>query len=242
MLWKTLLGLASTTITACYSTSSEDLQGKDDDVVFPTLRVSWEAIRPEKAGFVTEIPAEAEGVQGSLAVDFDLTYGEAKSSQDLKAGERFRMDDLDVTGPARVSHDYDMWAWSFAARGGFWVNGFFGFEGIGGFAFQHLDIEAKSGGQRVGDDEIYGGPLFGAQLSLNPFSWFTLFARGSITFGFLEDLYNLTSAETGISLTPHDRVSVFGGWRWWDLEVDRSGEADIELEMSGPVFGVHVHF
>jgi hypothetical protein len=236
---RALLALGSITATSC--TYSEDLEGKDDDVLFPDLRVSWEAVRTEKAGFISEVPASARGVHGSLAVDFDLTYGEGKSSQDLDALETFEMDDLDVTGPARVSHDYDMWAWSFAARGGFWVEGFFGLEGLGGIAFEHLDVEAKSGGVRVSDNEIYGGPLLGAQISLRPFEWFTLFARGSITFGFFEDLYNLTSGETGISVTPHEHVSIFGGWRWWDLEVDREGEADIQLEMSGPLFGVQVN-
>ncbi len=162
-------------------------------------------------------------------------------TQNIQAGESFRMDSLNIVGPARVSHDYDLYSWSFVARGGFWVDGYFGLEGLGGIAFEYLDIEASSGGVTVGDDEIYAGPLFGAQLSLKPVPWCTIYGRGSITFGFLEELFEFANAEAGLSFAPHEKVTVFGGWRWWDLEVDRSGEADIELELSGPTFGLQIH-
>ena len=51
---------------------------------------------------------------------------------------------------------------------------------------------------------------------------------------------NTSEVGADVHLTP--TFSVFGGWRWWDYEEIVEGESDLDVDLSGPSFGLLFRF
>jgi hypothetical protein len=198
-----LLGLAG-----C-GPSSKDIKGSDSSVFFPSFRATVNILPEEDEKNRTQ-----EEITSSLAADFDFAYGHGNSSQQINTGEFLNFGDAHFNGPASIASDYKVYAGSFGVRGGALINRVVTIGAIGGVGFQRLDLDVESGNITEHDKNLTAGPLFGAQLTVQPISWLDLYGRVTRTF------------------TSHVIL---------DTQEDKN-KADINLNLSGLTVGVHLIF
>ncbi len=227
----------------------------DDFSVIPTVRLTYNLI-PEEESAIREFfvgkkyseqdPLEERpAVEATLAIDGDFSFGRGNSHEDISAGQTRMFEDLTISGPAEVRTDYDLYAYSLAARGGLW---FFekqlGAEAIGGVAFSHLLLSFGSGVNSRTDVSFAAGPLAGGQVTYRPIDWLGLYGRGTVSWGFGEglDFVQIAAVEGGLEVIPLPGFGITAGYRWWDYTEDHSERSSFEMVLHGPVVGIHVTF
>jgi len=230
---------------------SEDVKIHDQGVLFPTFRGSVGLIGPAP-GSLIPIPAAARAekaagsIQPCLSIEGEFSYGSGDSSQIIAAGEHLDFRGVQFTGPAKIDSDYDLAVGEVGARGGMWIERMVGIEGIAGVAVESFDLEIESGGIRDSKRFLFVGPLVGAQLSVRPIPGITFYGRatGLPGLGGGDYVSSLKVGELGLEVMPVPWVGIFGGWRWvgLNLEHDDATRADIRMEVSGPVAGIHLAF
>ena len=227
----------------------EPVEGEDDNVFFPSFRATWQ-IAPEKArakkGNTEGERTASEPIAGSFALDFDFSYGGGSSSQNLPSGEVLRFGGTRFTGPARVSHDYDLYVFTVAPRGGLLIYDTLAIEGMIGGGFNYFDLELESAGTSESGDRIAGGPLFGTQITWrlpDPLRWASLYGRASVLVGFGDADTQLNNLEAGIIFNPTSTIGIMAGWRRWEYFEEFNGsDADVDLVLSGPMAGLQITF
>ncbi len=247
-----LLGVVALGLPACsvaHTVESEDFS------VIPAARLTFNLISEEESAirefFVGKEYSERDpleerpAVEATLAIDGDFSAGRGNSSEDISAGQTRMFEDLTVNGPAEVRVDYDLYAYSFAARGGLW---FFerqlGAEAIGGIAFSHLVLGFTSGADDRTDVSFAAGPLAGGQVTYRPIEWLGLYGRGTVSWGYGSglDFAQIAAFEGGVEAIPLPGFGILAGYRWWDYTEDHEERASFEMQLHGPVLGVHVTF
>lgn len=243
-------------VAASCTSSGDAIQGTDDYVFFPAVRVTLPFIGNEKtltrnlttlvAGAVeppaSEASAESAGeappvsVSPSLALDFGYGYGHGRSHQDLSAGEVIRLDNDSISGPARVATGYDLHYFDVAVRGGMWLGDRVGLEGMGGLGIQYTRVELESGGVHDSERTTRGSMLLGVQGTIKIIEWLFVYGRGAWTLGYME------SAEAGVETRVYRGIGLMAGWKWWDFQTDRDNKSALDLNFSGPFAGLHVTF
>ncbi len=153
--------------------TSEPVEGRDDDVFFPSFRATWKILPEKKKTLVDTLRSDTSEVENgselapilpSFAVDFDFVYGSGDTSQRLTTGEELDFGDTTFSGPTRVTADSDLYVWTLAPRGGFWIYETVGIEGFLGAGINYLDLELESGALSESETSVAGGPAFGGQL------------------------------------------------------------------------------
>ncbi len=240
-------------------TSPEDIEGRDSSVFFARGRMSFSTLTPSHMATVSKAAAPKKAVASDsgpqqvakeapagpvepcLAAEIDFGYGHGDFSQSIAAGETIDFKSVDVTGPARVTAELDLYHYSVAARGGVWFGGIFGMEGLIGANVQHSIVEVESGTAHDRSETVRGGPIFGGQVSLQPLRWLLFHGRGSYSVGFGSRTGDLGILEAGASLSPGAGVWFTGGWSWWGYFEGRDG-SDVDVDISGPFAGLHLVF
>lgn len=233
-------GLAAA-LAAIGCSTSEPVVGEDDDVFFPSFRATANVIPPPERTLLDlagrrRDPARRPGVWPTLAADLDFTYAEAFTSQRLDPGENLEFEDRTFLGPARVAAVSHFYLWSLGMRGGMSIADYVTIEGMGGAGFAYVAMELKEGTASDRDDTFVGGPMVGGQLSGHPLPWLVIFLRGTFTgtFGGEIETGSIASGEAGLEVIAVPGVGLQGGWRWLEYETERSGQADEEIDLSGP--------
>ena len=182
-------------------------------------------------------------IEGSSAIDLSFNYGHADIADPLAAGESVRVGDTFVSGPGRIGAEIDFYTGSVVERGGFWIHRIVAIEGIVGLGVTYVDFDLTRSGAGGGNDTWSVGPLGGAQLTVRPLDWLSFYARGTYYGGLADssaDFVELGTGELGFELMPLPGLSIFAGWHWEDYDEERRRESDLELELSGPVVGLHL--
>lgn len=224
--------VACTAGCVVWTDSTVDIEGEDENVVFPLARASWELI-PNTRG------EEMEAVEGTLTLDLEAAYTEADFNQNLSSGRSINFDHVEFPGPSRVAGDADLITASASVRGGMMILEQLRLEGILGVGLSHMDLELESGATRERDINTAVGPLFGARFTWQPLTAAGLYAQGTVLAGV--EHTSVAVGEVGIVLTPIRPVSIVGGWRWLGYREDRS-RSDVDLDLSGPIVGLQVTF
>src|SRR5262245_22253236 len=228
-----------------------------DTTVFPAARFTYDILqgirekkaakeqKPEKNPEEPEAPKKPQKpVQGSLIAEVDLDFARGSSRQTSEAGG---IDFADKFFPGSTSYDADYFVFRGAGivRGGFWVKDTFGLEGYVGFSGWKLDLKIDSGAMSASNSSCSFGYVFGAQLSLRPIHEITIYGRACYGGAVLlqqDGVGGMTLLEVGASIKLVAHISVFGGYRGWEIGEARSGASDIDLKLSGPLVGIELGF
>jgi|GEM_PF-3428228 len=223
----------------------KDINLGDKGVFFPSLRITT----AEPLSLASkETPADPESMrkpERTFSIELDLSGGSGDDSQSLQSGESIRFEGTTFSGPGTVDGEFDLVAGSLAlrvdmprsesARAAFLV----------GLGFTELDLELSQNGTKERDTSSALGLMLGVLAEIQ-FSSRTSF-QGRFTLmlgktgGDEDDGVVLTQLEAGLLWAIAGGVSVFGGFRHWSYEQNRTG-SDVDIEMSGPVLGVQIGF
>jgi len=222
------LGLAALGVSLLASCVSREIEVEERNVVFPSLRGTfWDGARSEAVV--------------DHALELDLAYGAGEDLQMLGVGESVNLDGMTFTGPGTLQNEVDLTAGSATWRMDFLSPGdgvSFGGALLLGAAFTNLDIEISNGAVSERSTLANGGPILGGQFHIQPRPWIELHVRSTIQVGISDDPSSLATWEAGLELEPHPTIGLFAGWRWWNYDKEVPG-SDIDLELSGPTFGLH---
>ena len=226
-------------LAAC--TSTNDIAGKDKDMLFPTGRVT---IRTRKETPPPEGGAdEAAELERRWRVDIEVsaTGGEGDFGARLLAGESIDINGTVFSGPANLVADFRLFEASVAAKAG-WQLDKIDIMGLLGVGYSNFDLEVTDGATTGRANESGIGPLAGIQVSWEPIKRVELYARGT----FLIVLADATSGqfELGGGFAVTRNVFLFGGYRWWRYrhEVAFSNFNDFDIRAGGFVLGLELRF
>lgn len=227
--WRTLAALAFA-LAGCRS--SEDVELADRATLFPFVRTTiWNGERS-----ATEVY--------DSALEIDLGHAAGKDRQSVGFGDEIDFDGTTFSGPVTVRNEADLLAGSATFRADFQSDGdrfAFGGAFLVGGGFTSLNLEVSSAALSERDMFTNFGPIVGGQFHLVPAPWIELRVRSTIQIGISDDPSVLTTLETGIEVEPHPSIGLFLGWRLWDYAKERKG-SDIDVELSGPTFGLNFEF
>lgn len=227
---------------ACASTS-DPIEGDDRGVLLPAVRGTWtlrsfDAARAaESAG--GDAPAE-------LRLDVELAFGSGSFDQRLRPGEQVQLDEVTFSGPATVAVEFDLHRalvdvrYATAERSGLRA------EAFAGLGVSYLEVEARSGGVRDGDQQFALGPLVGAGASYRPAERWRLFLEASLGVAVAEgwEEVRLRTLELGALFAATPSLEVGAGWRDLRYRQERGsfGDSDLDLGLSGPLVSLRLHF
>lgn len=234
-------------LSAC--TSTEDIKGRDNTVFTPAFRASTQLLpytpSPYSGSAASDTPpAPARRAKFHLFLDFDLATGQGDSDQSVGTGKNVEYGDATIAGPATVEHEYTLTVASAAGRAGWLFGDRFALEGLLGLGLTSLDMEVSSGSTSDDDSTTGLGALIGMQLAFYLRPDVAIEARFSSLANTNSDEATVLDAyETVVKYRAASDVDLFAGWRWWDLEQERSdGDSDVFLKISGPTLGVQLRF
>ena len=173
---------------------------------------------------------------------FRATRVDGSFDQDLEFGERIRLEDSAINGPALVDGELDLAYYSVAIGGGrnFGREGF-RTETYFGISQTRFDLELESADRRLQaeDDTVEFYMQWAAIAPINEsldfgFSW--ALSVGREFSGISEiDLF----LEYGLA----EHLAVTGGYRWFEYQYDSDDyDSNLEVDFRGPFLGIRVPF
>ena len=197
-----------------------ELDVKDDSTFFPTLRVS------KKLNHIWTIDAIADYAAGT-----DTATG-STGTPIVIGGTSF---------PGAVQVDFDLTTVRVEARAHHDISDTWLIEGFLGAALYYTDVTVTAGGVRGDDTQFTGGPEFGGRLGWRPAPRLQVYAESYLTYPFPDGIVPLGEFEAGLEWKAVGPMSVFGGWRWRNLELIRN-DSDFDFEWSGVFLGLGFDF
>ncbi len=190
---------------------------------------------------------ERSWFQPSLSIDFDYRAGVAGSdARSMDDEEYLDYDGQRFLGPEQLDYDYTLHVGSVSARGGARFLDVVGLYMLGGLSTSALQLEVDAPGERAGDTGVSLGAHWGWRAVLTPHPVLDLYGQWQLHLlaglsSNRESVFMNTS-EVGANVHLTQTFSVFGGWRWWDYEEVVDGESDLDVDLSGPTFGLLFRF
>jgi hypothetical protein len=248
-----IAGIAA--VGGCGRWTEVDVEAQDRRVIFPVLRAVWHVDprkEPEDPSPGEEAPSAApEEVDRRMqvALEFDFTGGQGDSTQNLDLLEMIDFDDTEFYGPGPVKSEFSLFSGTIAARLRWPVSRTISFDGLFGLGLDRLDLELSDAVKSARDTTTTIGPYLGARMNWQPFAVVGAYVQAFGYVGVLgfSDSYSgiaaasHSGAELALTITPHRSVTLFGGWRVWSYNEERSG-SDVDLRMSGPIAGLRLDF
>ncbi len=197
---------------------------------------------PDPSGADERVPFEA-------VASLDLEYRVGLAGEDRRGVADTRFVDYDGTrflGPQTLEYDYSLHAGTISGRGGLRVYEILALEGLVGLTTSALQLEARGTTDRASDTGVGLGAHVGARATLTPHPVFDLY--GQLLYHLLGGLQSdrnevvMQTIDLAGDLHLASHLSFFGGWRWWTYEEQISHDSDVEVELSGPAFGVLLRF
>jgi len=204
--------------------------------------------------------AEVEGVEprdarrsgwatpGSLVVDLEYSVGIGGDDDEFLSAPEF----VDYAGtrfsaPQRLKYDYDLHLGSISARGGPRFFDVLAVEVLVGASSSVLDLGVRGSGERSTDTGAAIGINVGTRGTITPhpvidfYGQWALHILGSPGKSRRNTVF-IRAAEVGANLHLTSYVSLFGGWRWLKYEEDIDRASDLDVDLSGPSFGLLFRF
>jgi hypothetical protein len=190
------------------------IRGEDDNVFFPSLRVSYPLVMPS-----------SRFGPGEAAVEADFARGRGTSHQALGAGETISFGGTMYAGPVDVRQNFKLDVASAAVRVGIPRNSPVYADLLLGVLYTGLDLNLQSGSQTAYKEFRDGGGIAGIGIGSR------LTDRLMLDLRFVFEIipFNWTRArnmqivdfQASYWLTQH--VAVTGGYRRWKYQIDADG-------------------
>jgi hypothetical protein len=215
---RALLGIVLLGAAGCVT----DLDVKDRDVLFPTLRVS-------------------KGFAKRWYIDLTVDYGEGSDSEQVTSAGPIEFGGSTFSAGA-VDVDFSLLATMLAARANFRPSEQWDLNVFFGAVVCYTDVTVTNGVQTAHDTTTSIGPLVGGQFGYCPHERIQLYARPFLSIGGAHgDYVGLAGVDLGAQFRIAGPVRALAGWRLWQYEEQRS-MSDLECEYSGPFLGLSFEF
>jgi hypothetical protein len=224
------------------TTTTEDVRMDDRVAVFPSIRITHDLFgAPQTDQTARTSPTAAE---------LDFHHASGTVSRDLGASQFIDFGGHVFNGPGQINQDYDLFAASLALRT--LLNDRSRHPGVAvlaGLSAQFVRVQLDDGSAFADDRRLSIGPVVGLEGFLEPYSWLGLYVRGTQALGFGRSAITLGVIELGLSMRPHPRVALAGGYRrerYTQPEfTDRMfglEEARVDLKLRGPTAHLLIDF
>jgi len=215
-----ILAGAFLSLTSC--TTTTQLKGKNEDMVFPVLR--------GHVNFTDEASSPRRG-RGVAGLELALSAGSG---------------DFEPSGGSFSNADFELIDTHVAFIGGAELEGWIRIEGLAGIQLNNFEMTVDQAGQPRSNDVSNGiGPMVGAQLSFEVVDdRLSLYGRGTTSEGYGD--ITTENLEAGFKIDVSPSIRLLLAYRWWEYEGDglRFGptRVDLDLELRGLVIGMEARF
>ena len=250
LLVSALLSIAAT----CEGPRPIDLDIQDRGQPIPSGRVAYEVLPgndTRRQGALLDVlsgAAPLEGIQSeprptsgelTLAVVGEYARTSGHGSEPVPAGREIDFD-VELAGPTTVGIDVDNQRGFVALRPGIRIRDMFSMEALVGVGIDHTRVRVQNAGFLQTDEDVSPGALFGLRLGFRPIPLIDFYAQASTTLS-----HSITSdLEAGGQLNLTKNVGLYAGYRRFKYtEEEAKGlGSDLELDFSGPTFGLSLQF
>lgn len=214
---RTRAWLALLAVAGC----AQQLRVEDHTTFFPTLRAS-------------------KRVSEDVVIDVIADYAAGRDSAEGSVGEPIVIGDESFSGPVDV--DFDLTTVRLEARARHDISPHWLVEGFGGVAFYYADVTVKAPGASASEDKFDVGPEIGGRIGWRPAPRLQVYAESYMTYLFPDGVVPCAEVEVGLEYQAAGPMSVFGGWRWRNLELLNGNGSDFDFEWSGLFVGAGFDF
>lgn len=214
-----LILLAAATVLAGCGPGFATIRGEDNDVFFPSVRVSYPLDdRDNRHGLSDQ------------AFELDVSRGRGSGRQAINAGETLSFEGITLSGPAEIQEVFNLDAASAAFRlrspremGPIFI------ELLGGVLYTDLDLRLQAGGISAEQDFRDIGAIAGAGVGGRVSDDFILALRYvADILPFNWDRFRIMkSLDFTASYWVSPNVALTGGYRYWKYRINRDNGSDI---------------
>jgi len=197
-----------------------ELEVQDHGTFFPTVRVSKKLSELVSVDVIADYSAGSDTASGSAGLPI------------VVGGQSF---------PGAVDVDFDMTTVRLELRTRKELEDRLLLEGFLGVVLCDVDVTVKSGTARAHEDTFEAGPHFGGRVGWLPAPRLQVYAESYIYYPFPDGIVPSGEVELGVEYRATGPMSVFGGWRFRNLEVFNA-DSDYDFEWSGPFLGIGFDF
>jgi hypothetical protein len=181
-----------------------------------------------------------------VVFEADLSYAHGKSTNNLEKSEKVVFNKTEFSGPLKLTTTYELLNALVGFRVGKRFDAPFGVEFNGGANLLGTDIAVASNSISNSKRSFNGGPYIGGKVTCLPTDNLTFYIQMLIMPSphllHVGDIGG-TLAGVGLSYKVFKYASVFVDWRDYDVTIHKPiEESDINLNVSGPRFGVEMTF
>lgn len=218
------------------ATNPIDVEAQDDAATVPSLRAVYEISAPTER-------EDMGGTEFGSAVELELARTEGDDTQSFGPGERIEFGELDETGPGTAAVDAELAFASLCFRGDFRLHPRVDLQALGGLAWQRVDTTVRVGAATGHDRDTSLGFKFGGRVAFHAMEDLDLrLGLGQVIALRDSDAVSLRDVQLDAQVQATKNLSLFGGWRWLGYAQERHDESDLELDFSGPTFGLQLRF
>jgi hypothetical protein len=200
---------------------AQELRVEDHSVLFPTIRASKRINETVMIDVIADYASGSDTAEGSTGRPIVI------------GGQSF---------PVPVAVDFDLTTVRVEGRAHHDISPYWLVEGFFGAAFYYVDVEVQaSPSATASQDEFEFGPEGGGRIGWRPIPRLQVYGEGYFTYLFPDGIVPGGGVEFGVEYKAAGPVSVFGGWRWRNLELFFGG-SDFDFEWSGAFVGVGFDF
>ena len=198
-----------------------------------------DTIRGEGYGFLPYLRAVNPSINGTSALEFDVSAGRGNDTQVVEAGSNIQYENVKFTGPTSVDLDFDLLTAALYRRIKFYERSFFQAHFMIGGSLQQVRLTASSQNLHAFGMNTSGGLLIRAGLNFELFNWLDLHLQSRLAPGVGSRTPALirTDLMVFMRISSHSRLIV--GWnRWRYRESKGANQGIIDLRLSGPSAGI----
>lgn len=240
-LWLALLAPLLFGLHGCASTSSdpiviEDLEGSDESVQTPFLRLSY----------YIDDRSRSKTPASEPRLELEVSRAAGDFSQDLDAGERVSLESTDFDGPMKLTGSADI---SYAslrfAKDNYFRHRNLGLEWTAGLGHLRVETELKGGGQTLEfKDDDTGVSAGGSLLLRNDAGNLVVRAKAILLLIPGDNAPSLSDVSGMVEWAVTPSATLAAGWRrlLYDRGEDDPDQTNYVLDYSGPTAGLQLNF
>ncbi len=190
---------------------------------------------------------ELETEHSNVWFDLDYSYTQGSEVVNAAPGQNIRLEGQNFTGDG-LELNIDLTRILLDVRVASTPRSGVSFQAFTGLEFTSADVYLNNESQpspSYAENRFNSlGPAFGVAIVWQPVPVLRLSAEGRLGFGISSEVagVELQAIEAGASIFFTEHISLFGGWRRLDYEIEPVGSSnsDLDFRLSGPVVALRI--